>query len=69
MKIYRLTRADDMPLDAAFARCLEVYQPPVALETIEFQMNLAIAESTDLSFIPELLRPRKSSGSTAIQRT
>ena len=69
MKIYRLTRADNMPLDAAFARCLEVYQPPVALETIEFQMNLAIAESTDLSFIPELLRPRKSSGSTAIQRT
>jgi fructose-1-phosphate kinase PfkB-like protein len=32
------------------------YQPPVALEVLEFQMRIAIAEATDLRFVPESLR-------------
>ncbi len=59
MKIYRLTRADQLSPEAAFLRCLESYQPPVSPDTIEFQMRLAMAESTDISFIPEPFRKKQ----------
>lgn len=58
-KIYRLTRADGLSVGEAFGRCLENYQPPVPAEIIERQIGLAVAESTDISFVPESFRKRR----------
>jgi hypothetical protein len=56
VKAYRLARTGPLaPLDA-IAASLADYQPPVALEVLEFQMRIAIAEATDLRFVPASLR-------------
>jgi hypothetical protein len=52
VKTYRLMRTRAMEPEAALGECLEQYRPPVAIETIEFQMQLAIAEASDPSFVP-----------------
>lgn len=52
VKTYRLMRTKAIEPGAALAECLEQYRPPVATETIEFQMRLAIAEASDPSFVP-----------------
>ena len=52
VKTYRLMRTKVIEPGAALAECLALYRPPVAIETIEFQMQLAIAEASDPSFIP-----------------
>jgi len=57
VKIYRRvkTRAGMTPL-AALRECLEDYQSPVPRETMEFQIRLAVAEASDLDFVPEPFR-------------
>jgi len=56
VKIYRLVRTSNCsPLDA-FRSCLTDYQNPVALETLESQIRLAIAEASDLEFVPARFR-------------
>jgi hypothetical protein len=35
---------------------LKTYQPPVAREVLEFQIGLAVTESSDASFVPEAFR-------------
>jgi len=52
VKTYRLMRTKAIEPAAALAECLTQYRPPVAIETIEFQMQLAIAEASDPSFVP-----------------
>jgi len=52
VKTYRLIRTKAIEPAAALAECLTQYRPPVAIETIEFQMQLAIAEASDPSFVP-----------------
>jgi len=52
VKTYRLMRTKAIEPAAALAECLAQYRPPVAIETIEFQMQLAIAEASDPSFVP-----------------
>jgi hypothetical protein len=52
VKTYRLMRTKAIDSAAALAECLDQYRPPVSLETIEFQMRLAIAEASDPSFVP-----------------
>jgi hypothetical protein len=52
VKTYRLMRTKAIEPAAALAECLQQYRPPVAIETIEFQMALAIAEASDPSFVP-----------------
>jgi hypothetical protein len=47
--------SNSSPLDALRA-CLTDYQNPVPLETLEFQIRLAIAETSDLAFVPPRLR-------------
>lgn len=62
VKIYRLVRTSGCsPLDA-IRGCLTDYQNPVPLETMEFQIRLAVNETSDLEFVPPGLRgPRASS--------
>jgi hypothetical protein len=52
VKTYRLMRTKAADAAAALAECLEQYRPPVAIETIELQMQLAIREASDPSFVP-----------------
>jgi len=61
VKIYRLVRTSACtPLDA-IRTCLTDYQNPVPLDTMEFQIRLAVNETTDLEFVPPGLRgPRPS---------
>jgi hypothetical protein len=59
VKIYRLVRtSNSKPLDVVRA-CLTDYQNPVPLETLEFQIRLAVAESSDLEFVPPGFRNNK----------
>ena len=57
VKAYRLARTGPMTTEQAIAASLADYQAPVALEVLEFQMRIAIAEATDLRFVPASLRP------------
>jgi hypothetical protein len=56
VKTYRLVQTSALTADAALAQALQGYQPPVALEIIEQQIRIAVAEATDLSFVPEAFR-------------
>jgi ATPase family associated with various cellular activities (AAA) len=56
IKIYRMVRAGGESLEQALQGALSTYQPPVTREAMEFQIRLAIAESSDASFIPEAFR-------------
>jgi hypothetical protein len=56
VKIYRLARTSNFhPLDA-FRTCLADYQNPIPLETLEFQVRLAVSETSDLDFVPPVFR-------------
>ncbi len=61
VKIYRQVRTEQTtPLDAVRA-CLTDYQNPVPLETLEFQIRLAVTEASDLEFVPQSFRTRVAS--------
>jgi hypothetical protein len=56
VKVYRMVRTShSSPLDV-LRLCLIDYQNPVPLETIHFQIRLAIAEASDLEFVPSQFR-------------
>jgi hypothetical protein len=56
VKIYRTVRTtNSSPLDV-FRACLTEYQNPVPLETLEFQIRLAVSEASDLEFVPPNFR-------------
>jgi hypothetical protein len=52
VKIYRLVRTSGSPPADVLRSCLTDYQNPVPLETLEFQIRLAVSETTDLEFVP-----------------
>jgi len=52
VKAYRAYRTQQKSAVAAVQSCLEGYRPPVAREILAFQMQIAIAEASDPSFIP-----------------
>lgn len=57
VKIYRLVKTKNIvPAEAALA-CLTDYQPAVAPDIMQFQIDLAVTEATDLGFVPASLRP------------
>lgn len=60
VKAYRRSRTGPVEPLQAIADTLADYQPPVPLEVLEFQMGIAIAEATDLEFVPPSLRPASS---------
>ena len=58
VKVYRLVRtAQCSPLDG-LRTCLTDYQNPVPLETLEFQIRLAVNEASDLEFVPTIFRTK-----------
>ncbi len=63
VKIYRVVRSSGSSPSDALRACLTDYQNPVPRETLEFQIRLAVSESSDLEFVPPTFRPSSRSGS------
>jgi len=57
VKIYRLIRTSNPAVDQVLLSSLREYQNPIPPETMRFQINLAVAEASDLDFVPALFRP------------
>ncbi len=57
VKIYRLFRTSGQPLDQVLLSSLREYQNPVSPDVMQFQIRLAVAEASDLEFVPALFRP------------
>ncbi|MBN8459000.1 MAG: AAA family ATPase [Verrucomicrobia bacterium] len=56
VKTFRILKTGTADPVAALTAALRDYQAPVPLEVIESQIRLAIAEATDLSFVPAMWR-------------
>ncbi len=56
VKLYRALKTGATAPDEALAAALRDYQPPVPLSVIHDQIALAVAEATDLGFVPERFR-------------
>ncbi len=56
VKIYRLVRTAAMTPLAAAVESLTGYQNPIPKAVMEFQIQLAVDEATDSSFVPEVFR-------------
>jgi len=56
VKVYRLVRTQALTPEAALEECLTDYRNPIAPEVLRFQIDLAIRETTDLEFVPALLK-------------
>lgn len=56
VKVYRMLKTNHPEALDALTKALEDYQAPVAPEIIAEQIKLAVAEATDLSFVPNVFR-------------
>ncbi len=56
VKAYRLSRTENQTPIEALRDCLTGYQSPIPAATMQFQIDLAIAEASDPEFVPESLR-------------
>ena len=56
VKIYRLVKTDNLQSFDAMSRALTGYQSPVAPEIIRAQISLAVAEASDMDFVPTAFR-------------
>jgi hypothetical protein len=56
VKVYRLVKVEKLDAVAALVDCLADYQNPVPAEILEFQIQLAMREASDLDFVPAKLR-------------
>lgn len=52
VKVYRLVKTKGVTADAALLDLLEDYQSPVPERVMDFQIQLAVDEASDLSFVP-----------------
>jgi hypothetical protein len=52
VKIYRLVRTSNASPLEALRTCLTDYLNPIPSEILEFQIRLAVAEASDLEFVP-----------------
>lgn len=60
VKLYRLVKTTPgLTVEAALKDCLDDYQPPVAPEIMQFQIDIAVREASDLDFVPEEMRPKR----------
>jgi hypothetical protein len=57
VKIYRLVRTSNLKLDEVMLSSLREYQNPVSSDVMQFQISLAVAEASDLEFVPAVFRP------------
>lgn len=60
VKTFRILKTGTADPTSALTAALKDYQAPVPLEVIESQIRLAIAEATDLSFVPSVWRSKPS---------
>ena len=51
---------DEEQIQLALAEMLEDYQPSVPKEVIEFQIDLAVREATDIELVPEYFQNRRN---------
>jgi ATPase family associated with various cellular activities (AAA) len=58
VKAYRLSRTKNLGAIESLRACLSDYQPPVRPEVIQFQIDIALNEATDIAFVPERFRKR-----------
>jgi len=56
VKVYRVSRTQGLDAVQALEQCLRGYQLPVPRDILDFQIDLAIREASDLAFVPEALR-------------
>jgi hypothetical protein len=56
VKLYRALKTGAASPHEALTAALRDYQPPVPVSVIESQIALAVAEATDLGFVPERFR-------------
>ena len=56
VKAYRLVRTENLPPLEALRRCLEDYRPAISPEVMQLQIQLAVDEASDASFIPPSMR-------------
>ena len=59
VKIYRIARTENKSAGEALRAALADYQNPVPLETLQFQIQLAIKEASDLEFVPAAFRGKQ----------
>jgi hypothetical protein len=59
VKIYRRTATSAKSPVEALIESLNGYRNPVPQHVMDFQIQLAIAEATDMSFVPEAFQPRE----------
>jgi SpoVK/Ycf46/Vps4 family AAA+-type ATPase len=57
VKIYRLVRTSSLSIDQVLLSSFREYQNPAPPDIMRFQINLAVAEASDLDFVPSLFRP------------
>jgi ATPase family associated with various cellular activities (AAA) len=57
VKIYRLLRTSSQALEQVLFSSLREYQHPISPDVMQFQIRLAVSESSDLEFVPALFRP------------
>jgi hypothetical protein len=62
VKVYRAIRTRALTPREALASALLDYQPPVSAEIMQFQIDLAVRETTDMDFVPALFRTRREPG-------
>lgn len=62
VKVYRLMRTSGITPAQALRQCLKDYRNPVPRETMEFQIGLAVAEASDIDFVPNAFRPETTGG-------
>ena len=60
VKVYRQVRTSQCSPLEALRTCLTDYQTPVAFDTLEFQIRLAVNEASDLEIVPAAFRGSKS---------
>ena len=56
VKVYRISRIEGRSPGEALRVCLADYQNPVPLDTLNFQIALAVKEASDLDFVPSRFR-------------
>jgi hypothetical protein len=56
VKVYRLVKTSNCSPADALRSSLSDYQNPVPPGTLEFQIRLAVAEASDLEFVPQDFR-------------
>ncbi len=56
VKVFRLVKTKSLSPEAALEAALKDYQAPVSHDIMEFQIGLAVAEASDLTFVPEVFR-------------